>query len=532
LFNARVPAMRSQALIGLSVFVVGLFIAYQIGGKIAGGDMSTVEFAAFGFAAIWVGLTILRNWRLGFYLFLVWILVEDLVRKYLGNNMAIYFGKDVLVGLVFVSLYVEVRKGRVKLFRPPFLLFLYFFLFLGALEIFNANSPHILYGLMGFKLYFYYMPLMFVGYALIRNDDDFRKFLVINLGLAAIIGVIGIMQAILGHSFMNPETLAPELRDLGALDRYTPLTNQLVSIPSSIFVSAGRYSLYLVLAFVLCVGTAGYLLLHTTKNRKFVFLTLGILVAATLFCGARGPVMYIMASTLALTAALLWGAPWRWQQAHRMIKAIRRVFIVGALGLAAILLIFPEEAAPRIAFYMETLDPNSSAFEVGTRTWNYPMSGLVSALNEPHWLVGNGIGTASLGGQYVAKIIGKPQIPVWVEEGYGQMILEMGFAAPFLWILWTGALLVYAWRIVRGLRQTRFFPIAFAIFWYAFLLLYPFTYGGLAAYQNFVDNAYLWVIVGILFKLPALYAANPSGAPAAPVVAPPPRWGRPQASRF
>ena len=524
--------MRSQALIGLSVFVVGMFTAYQLGGKIAGGDMSTVEFAAFGFAAIWVGLTIVRNWRRGFYMFLVWVLCEDLVRKYLGNNMAIYFGKDILVGLVFVSLYVEVRKGRVRLFRPPFLLFLYPFLFLGALEVFNANSPSVLYGILGFKLYFYYMPLMFVGYALIRNDDELRKFLAINLGLAAVIGVIGIMQAILGHSFMNPETLAPELRDLGALDRYTPLTNQLVSIPSSIFVSAGRYSLYLVVAFVLAVGTAGYLLLYTTKNRKFVFLTLGILVAATLFCGSRGAVMYVLASTLGLTGGLLWGAPWRWQQAHRMVKAIRRVFIVAALGLAAILLIFPDEAAPRIAFYMETLDPSSSAFEVGTRTWNYPMGGLIAALDEPHWLVGTGIGTASLGGQYVSKLLGKPPIPVWVEEGYGQMILEMGFSAPLLWMLWTGALLVYGWQVVRRLRQTRFFPIAFAILWYAFLLLYPFTYGGLAPYQNFVDSAYLWITVGILFKLPVLYAANPSGAPARVVVAPPPDWAHPQASRF
>jgi hypothetical protein len=523
--------LRSQALIGLSVLVLGIFVAYQLGGKIAGGDMSTVELSVFGFAAIWVGLTILRNWRLGFYMFLVWVLCEDLVRKYLGNNMAIYFGKDVLVGLVFISLYVEVRKGRVKLFRPPFLLFLYFFLFLGALEIFNSNSPAVLYGLMGFKLYFYYMPLMFVGYALIRNDEDLRKFLVINLGLAGVIALIGIIQAMVGHSFMNPEHLAPELQDLGELDRYTPLTNQLVSIPSSIFVSAGRYSLYLVLAFVLAVGSAGYLLLHTTKNRKLVFLILGIIVVATMFCGSRGAVMYVLASALALTAVFLWGAPWRWQQAHRMLKAIRRVFIVSALGLTAILLIFPEEAAPRIAFYMETLNPESSAFEVGTRTWDYPMGGLISALEQPHWLAGNGIGTASLGGQYVAKILHQPPIAVWVEEGYGQMILEMGFSAPLLWVLWTAALLVYGWRVVRRLRSTRFFPIAFAILWYAFLLLYPFTYGGLAPYQNFVDNAYLWLTVGVLFKLPALYAANPSGAPPPAAVPVPPGWVRPQSSR-
>ena len=241
--------------------------------------------------------------------------------------------------------------------------------------------------------------------------------------------------------------------------------------------------------------------------------------------------LYVFASSLILAAAFLWGAPWRWQQAHRMFKAMRRVFIVGALGLTAILLIFPEEAAPRIAFYMETLDPNSSAYEVGTRTWDYPMGGLISAMEQPHWLVGNGLGTASLGGQYVAKILGKPPIAVWVEEGYGQMILEMGFAAPFLWILWTAALLVYGWRVVRRLRQTRFFPIAFAILWYTFLLLYPFTYGGLAPYQNFLDNAYLWLIVGILFKLPQLYAANPSGAPAPAAVPAPAGWRHPHAFR-
>ena len=271
------------------------------------------------------------------------------------------------------------------------------------------------------------------------------------------------------------------------------------------------------------------MLLHTTKNRKLVFLILGIIVVATLFCGSRGAVMYVLASALGLAAVFLWGAPWRWQQAHRMLKAIRRVFIVSALGLTAILLIFPEEAAPRVAFYMETLNPESSAFEVGTRTWDYPMGGLIAALEQPHWLAGIGIGTASLGGQYVAKILHEPPIQVWVEEGYGQMILEMGFSAPLLWILWTAALLVYGWRVVRRLRSTRFFPIAFAILWYAFLLLYPFTYGGLAPYQNFVDNAYVWITVGILFKLPALYAANPSGAEPPAAVAAPPGWSSPRA---
>jgi hypothetical protein len=60
------------------------------------------------------------------------------------------------------------------------------------------------------------------------------------------------------------------------------------------------------------------------------------------------------------------------------------------------------------------------------------------------------------------------------------------------------------------LRQTRFFPIAFAIFWFAFLLLYPMTFGGLSAYQNYVNNVYLWLLVGILFRLPEIHATTPN----------------------
>ena len=93
----------------------------------------------------------------------------------------------------------------------------------------------------------------------------------------------------------------------------------------------------------------------------------------------------------------------------------------------------------------------------------------------------------------------------------------MGIAAPFLWIAWTAALLYSMWQVLRGLRQTRFFPIAFAIFWYSFLLLYPFTYGGLAPYQNYVDNAYFWLLVGIFFALPEILVT----APTAPVLAHP-----------
>jgi hypothetical protein len=478
-------------------------------------------------AACVVAIVIFRSWRTGFYLFLVWMLFEDLPRKYLGNGTVLFFGKEVLVGLTFISLLVAIRMRREKAFRPPFLVSLGLFFWLAALQVFNPNSPSMLYGFLGMKLYFYYAPLMFVGYALIRSDEDLRKFLVANAALASVISLLGIIQALLGNSFLNPSHLAPELEDLGNLYKVSPLSGRVLSLPDSVFVSAGRFGLYLILITILMIGGAGYLVFYRERSRKLIFVVIMLVGGAVLLNGSRGVVMYTLASAPVLAMAFLWGAPWRQRQAHRSLGAVRRTLTMATLGLVAIILIFPDEAASRIALYTETLLPSSSAYEVNTRVWSYPVDNLMMVFDKPHWLLGNGTGTASLGEQYVSKFLGRPRLNIGVEEGYGQMIVEMGIIAPFLWILWTAALLFACWKIVRQLRGTRFFPMAFAIFWYALLLLYPFTYTGLPPYQNYVTNAYFWLLVGILFRLPDVLANS-----AVPVIVQPRQLRRPGGLQF
>ena len=506
MLNTRTPAMRNQAFIGLALLVLSVLAAWQAGNEVAAGDTRSLVLGAVAFAGCVVAIVTLRKWRSGFYLFFVWLIFEDLVRKYMGNNLALFFGKDVLLGLVYLALYREIRGGREKTFRPPFFFSLSIFLWWGVLQVFNQNSPHVLYGLLGLKTYFYYVPLVFVGYALIRTDADVLKVLVVNAIVGGVVGSIGIVQAIVGNQFMNPAVLAPELQDLGNLQKASPLTHKLLSLPDSIFVSSGRFDQYLMVVFILATGTVGYLLLYTKRDRKLVFSVIGILGAATMLSGARSAVMSVGGSVLVLSAAFLWGAPWRWRQTHRLVKAIRRSLIVSGLALAILIQFFPEAAGSRIAFYSETLNPNSSAYEFGNRAWDYPLTEFLAVFNQPNWVFGNGIGTASLGGQYVAKVIGKPRLSLGVEEGFGQLIIEMGIVAPFLWILWTGSLLYDCWKVVRRLKETRFTPIAVAIVWYAFLLLYPFTWVGLDAYQNYICSAYLWLLVGILFRLPDVLA--------------------------
>jgi hypothetical protein len=75
-------------------------------------------------------------------------------------------------------------------------------------------------------------------------------------------------------------------------------------------------------------------------------------------------------------------------------------------------------------------------------------------------------------------------------------------------------LAISAWRVVRALKNSPWFPLAFAIFWFAALLVFPMTYSTLTTYQNFVLNAYFWLLLGILFRLPTLAMEQ---LPAAPV---------------
>lgn len=492
------------------LFLTAILAAWQAAQWISAGQTKMLIFASIGFVLCAIALTILRSWRMGFYFFVIWLLFEDLFRKYLGNNMAIYFAKDVLAGLTYLSLFVAIRRGQAKLFRPPFLLFFSLFFWLAVLQIFNPYSPSILYGALGMKLYFYYVPLMFVGYALIRDDRDLWKFLIAFMILAAVISALGIIQGLVGPTFLNPPTLAPEL-NLGALEKVTPLTNEIFLLPSSVFVSTGRFALFLVVATIVGLGAAGYFIFSRLGRLWIVLGGIAMIAVAVLLSGSRTAVMWALISTAVLTAAYLWGAPAHGGQGRRLMKAIRRSIIFSALALAIFVALFPSQASSRFGFYSQTLMPSSSAYQLSSRTWSYPIGEFAKAFSDPHWVVGNGTGTASLGMEYVSKIVGaRPNNGV--EEGFGQLILEMGILAPFLWILWTAALLRASWKVVRELKGTRLFPIAIAILWYAFALLYPLTYLTLDAYHNFVNNAFLWIFIGILFRLPDIATSAPSSA--------------------
>ena len=495
---------RRDPLLGFVFLILAGGLAYLAATYVVRNDLSSLAFIGMAFVGVVVILGILNKWRNGVYFFLAWLLFEDFARKYMGNNMAIYFAKDFLVAVVYLSFFLAYRRKELQTFHIPFRIPLLFFIWFGILQVFNPASTHLMYGVLGVKLFFYYVPLLFIGYSLLNSEEELRRFFFVNLGFAAIIASLGIAQAILGHTFLNPASMAEEIRALSTNYRMAPISGAVVYRPNSVFVSAGRFGDFLLVGWLLVFGFIGYLLLRRKQGRTFAFLILAIIFGAIMLGASRGIVLWSVGSAITGGAAFLWGAPWRQNEVMRVLRSLQRAVLGIALAIVLLLVTFPEALLSRVAFYQETLSPSSSASELQHRTWDYPTQNLMGAFSYERWPYGYGIGTASLGTQYVSSIFHTKPPNVGVESGFGTLVVEMGIGGLVLWIIMGLSIVYCSWRIVQKLRGTPLFPIGFMIFWYAGLLLFPMTYAGIQPYEDFVLNAYLWLLLGILFRLPTI----------------------------
>src|SRR5712672_537685 len=252
---------RSPFLVfGFLVFFV--VAAYKTASYIVAGNATSLAIVALAFVGCAFVVAMLNSWRNGLYFFLTWLLFEDFARKYLGNNMAIYFAKDVLAAVVYLSFFLAYRRKEVTSLRPPFLVPILLFVWFGVMQVFNPASTHLMYGVMGLKLFFCYVPLFFVGYALLNSEAELRHFFFVNMILAVVIVSLGIAQAIIGHTFLNPQILADDIRDLSTLYRVSPISGLIMYRPNSVFVSTGRFGNFLLVTWLLVFGFSGYLLLR------------------------------------------------------------------------------------------------------------------------------------------------------------------------------------------------------------------------------------------------------------------------------
>jgi len=490
------------------LILLGLLAAVVLGQVIADSDYKKLAIW-FVFAMILSSaLFTIRDWRLGVFTFFVWILLEDFVRKWLGNEMILYFAKDVLIGITYLSYFLFVWRFRQERFRSQLRIPLLMMFAWACFQAFNPGISDILVPVVGLRMSFLYVPMLYLGYSFFRDEKELSRFCILTLGLALSVSVLGIVQSIVGVDFLNPAS-APNLRL--SLIRVAPGSNLLVPRPTSTFVDAGRFAQYLFVMVFLGLGVLAYLFVlsprPSLKLRLWVIFCWVIVLVGLFMSGQRAVIVWLILSIPAIIWAHFYARRPQRRARHRF--SVSRLLFIGALGLYLVSVFFPLRYEAVFDLYEKTINPTSQYSEVETRPRNY-WGNVVKAF-QSSGLFGHGTGTASLGLQYIASYRSGQVTDVHndrttgvynTEGGYASVLWEWGVVGLCLWLLWTTLLVYKLIQEVRKLRHTRFYWLAVAVTLYAFFLLFPWFYLGMQVYQQYVAQAFLWFLVGMVFRLP------------------------------
>jgi hypothetical protein len=430
----------------------------------------------------------LRRFQVAVGLFFAWLVVEDLVRKLAGNDLRAYFVKDLVYAVVLVGLVAVGRKAWREATGSS-RLWLYALVGWALLMSIPTAFEDWRLPLLGLRLDFLYAPLVVAGFLLGRERRSLERWLVGLAILGAVAGAVGIAQAVLGPGFLAPDQPTTGLDNL-VLVRGLPESGP-VYRPTGTFVDPGRFSSMTLVALTVSLSA----LVVRAPWRLVVWGAAFVSAAAVWVSGGRAG--FLVGAFLIAVAAVSVAFAFRRPAIGRAAAAAAAGVV--AVGLLAALV--PGLFQSRLAWYRETLDPRSAQNEWAFRLesyWGSTVSGV-----ELGGLVGQGTGTESLGKQYLYG--GEEQSPAGlyqVEGGYASVAVEWGVVGLFLWTAWSLAWTRRQWRAVQAARGTPLAAAGLVMFgWMLFFLFFGF-FGGLQGFQNYLANAYFWLLSGVIFALP------------------------------
>jgi hypothetical protein len=461
-----------------------------------------------------------RHWRQGAKAALVLLVAEGALRKWVfpGAQELVYFAKDVLlVGVYLGFLGQGAGRGRVPV--PPALQgALAASAALGALQIFNPALPNLLVGVLGFKAYFLYVPLIWVVPAAFATDRDLalslRRYvlLAIHVGLLAAAQFLSPASSPL-NTYARTATSGPYVATFG--------TSSQVRVTATFSFITG-YTSYLLAIAILALAVLAATRWRF-KGNLTLFAALGLTLLGMLMTGSRGPVF--------LLALLLPLYGWLGLAREADGASLAGRFLL-AVSLLAVLLNYVGSDAIE-AFYGRA----ASTTDVRSRILSPFLQPFLTAADSG--FTGFGIGST----HQMAEAVTKGVIPYsWlggrlVEDESGRVMLELGFVG-FALVYFIRCYLVFlALRQVFLLRT----PFRRSIATSCVLFFIAHLPGGVVF--NVTSGVYYWFFAGLLFlamrldreavPAPVHAAAAAAGKPrpvapalpSTPSTAPaPPRW--------
>jgi hypothetical protein len=448
-----------------------------------------------GFAAIaWSS----RRWREGIKVALILAIFEGALRKWVfpGAQDLVYFAKDVFLLGAYAGF---LRQRRQLRYRPPATPAISFALFalvlLGMLEIFNPNLPNMLVGLLGFKAYFFYMPLLYILPAVFPSDEALAGSVRKYLRIAIPVGLLALAQFFSpAGSVLNTYAWSNE-----QVDAITFGSSTHVRVTATFSFISG-YTSYLLAMSILLLAWLGVTRWRFQGNLDLLA-ALGFTLLGMLMTGSRGPLLAFV-----MILPLYW---WLAIVRERQSGATLLRLLVGMGVIAIVLNQFGGEAVG--AFEGRATGSGGEVLERMSSPFMAPFRALPDV-----GLFGFGIGAA----HQAATALAAGPIPfVWlrglaIEVESGRIMLELGplgFALLYFVRLF---MILFAFRQVLTLRVP--FHRALAI---SSLLFFLVQLPGTIVF-DVTSSLYFWTSGGLLLtaiKLDreAVAAARKSARPAA-----------------
>lgn len=482
--------LRSALLVGGALGLgAGLLAAASVDrvGPLAVPELSrltTLPFPVFVVAVLGAGAAVLgrRHPYAGLVIFFAWLPLEDLIRKFAGNDLRIYFVKDALLFFALAALLPQMRgcwrEPLGRLWKPTLLVFTVALVYSIPTALRGLSLP-----IVGLHQKFLFAALFPVGALLGRDRVRLERAILYLALLSATVCFIGILQVLIGPTFLNPQVSDPYLTHLTVVKA---VGSQFVVRPSGPFADVSRFASMTIVAVLL--GFCALRLSTTRARSRLSVLAILVSLAGAFASGSRTSLLICVPLALFGTLSTGAGGP-NWRRGLGLVLAAA-VTLALAGGAVA------QTSKVTADFYEATLNPTSQSFEAGRRIQYYFLDALTGL---EHGLIGHGTGDQSTGRRYVGVNETDQLTP---ESGWGSLALEWGLIGFAVWLLWSLAWVAKSIRLARDRSAGPAAAIRGLIAFYVFsLLIVQFSLGA-GFFENYIANIFFWLLSGVTFALP------------------------------
>ncbi len=447
-------------------------------------------------------VVILKNWRRGIYALLIYLPFAGLptILLYPAPRITLLI-KDLLFVIPAYLGFIlwwhsRYQHNRPVLFPNRGMIPLALLVGLLFIQFFNPNLINPLVGLIGLKVWLFYVPLFFLGYHFVDSKEQLFKVVNCVFWVALVPVLVGIIQVVLlysGYSKLAYSVYGPAVA--AVTQNFATLgidcvngkncNAWLVRTPS-IFTFVTQYWLFLLTMYPL--GYAIWMKANQQKNRfsQWYLALLGLVIVAAFSSGTRAAL--VVTPFYFLLVAIISG---KLKHFWKPMLLLAGGFVVMAVLLGISTNIFISYIIEVLAYYLGREGLMSEHFRALDTT-----------------LLGAGVGMSTGPARYAFNASDAVTQLTAFESFYAKTIVELGVLGLIIVLILLGLLLWNGYRCVICLKDPILRHLAVGLLALLLVTVIYLAKGAVIDYDPL--NVYFWLYAGILMKLPKLEVASPS----------------------